>query len=196
MSSGPRNVTTTSNSNAQITPGNAGRVNFASDEAFRRFFDNQNFNTTGSDLTDQATGLLGRTIGGEFLDPSTNPNLQNTFNRAADLTRTRLSSEFAGSGRNIGASLPARSDELQTLASNIFGNNFENERQRQNSAITTAGGFNPITNPLDQLITRLNTLSPNTGKTITESGSGTQPVQRDGFGQILGGGLGLLGAIL
>lgn len=47
-------------------------------------------------------------------------NLDMQFNRAADITRTRLDSEFAGSGRNLGASQPARSDELQGLAARIY----------------------------------------------------------------------------
>lgn len=47
-------------------------------------------------------------------------SLDQQFNRASDLTKTRLDTEFAGAGRNLGASYPARSDELQTLASNIY----------------------------------------------------------------------------
>lgn len=70
-------------------------------------------------------------LSGDFLRPETNPFLQSTFNRAADLTRNRLSSEFARAGRDIDASAPARSEELQTLASNIFGNNYQRERTNQ-----------------------------------------------------------------
>jgi hypothetical protein len=51
-------------------------------------------------------------------NPYTDLDLQ--FNRAADITRTRLDSEFAGSGRNLGASYPARSDELQGLAARFY----------------------------------------------------------------------------
>ena len=47
-------------------------------------------------------------------------SLDQQFSRASDLTKGRLDSEFAGSGRNLGASFPARSDELQTLASSIY----------------------------------------------------------------------------
>src|SRR5210317_1176421 len=55
---------------------------------------------------------------GEGINPFN--NLDMAYDRAADLTRTRLDTEFAGSGRNLGAAYPARSDELQTLASNIY----------------------------------------------------------------------------
>jgi hypothetical protein len=90
------------------------------------FLNAQNRGATGNTLS-----TAGSIIGGQGLDPNTNPYLQQTFNRAADLTRGRLASEFAGSGRDLGASQPARSEELQTLASNIFGGNYQQERNRQ-----------------------------------------------------------------
>jgi len=55
---------------------------------------------------------------GESVNPFTSLDMQ--FNRAADLTRNRIAGEFSGYGRDLDASLPARSDELQTLASNIY----------------------------------------------------------------------------
>ena len=87
-------------------------------------------------------------------------NLDQQFNRAADLTRTRLSSEFAGSGRNLEAALPARSDELQTLAANIYDP-------------MTIRSFDPT----NQLIDRLAALIPNAGG-VTRA---TQPVFRTGL---------------
>ncbi len=107
-----------------------------------------------------ASGVLNDTILGKFLTPDSNPFLQGTFNRAADLTRNRLSSEFAGAGRNLGASLPARSNELQTLASNIFGGNFQAERDRQMQGIFGAQSFDP----LNILISRLSQLTPLAGR--------------------------------
>jgi len=74
----------------------------------------------GAGLIGQGQGLISQTLGGDFLRPESNPFLQGTFNRAADLTRGRLDTEFSGAGRNLGAARPARSEELQTLASNIF----------------------------------------------------------------------------
>ena len=134
-----------------------------------------------SGLLDQSADLVGRTIGGDFLSPDSNPFLQQTFNRAADLTRTRLASEFAGSGRNLGASAPARSDELQTLASNIFGSNFQAERDRQLTAVGQAGGLDPT----NLLIQRLSALVPGAGGTTTS----TQPVFSNRTGGALGGAL-------
>lgn len=86
---------------------------------------------TNTGITGNTLGTASSIIGGQGLSPDTNPFLQQTFNRAADLTRGRLASEFAGQGRDLAASRPARSEELQTLASNIFGGNYQAERNRQ-----------------------------------------------------------------
>ena len=143
----------------------------------------------GSPLLNPAQQTTQQTLAGDFLSPDTNPFLQQTFNRAADLTRGRLDTEFAGAGRNLGAARPARSEELQTLSSNIFGGNFQQERDRQLQAASQAaplagadfqniqaqidaGSFD-----IDQFINRLGTLIPGAGGTTTS----TQPVFRTGL---------------
>jgi len=143
----------------------------------------------GSPLLNQAQQTTQQTLAGDFLSPDTNPFLQSTFNRAADLTRGRLDTEFSGAGRNLGAAQPARSEELQTLASNIFGGNFQQERDRQ---IAAAGQAAPLAGadfqniqaqidagsfPLDQFINRISGLIPGAGG-VTQS---TQPVFRTGL---------------
>lgn len=130
-------------------------------------------------LLDQASDLTSQTLAGDFLSPDTNPFLADTFNRAADLTQTRLSSEFAGAGRDLNAALPARSQELQTLAAGIFGPNFQAERNRQMGSIANAQGLDPV----NQLINRLAGLTPGAGGVTTSR----QPVFQDTTGQILGG---------
>ena len=127
----------------------------------------------GDRIIREGRGLVSDTLQGNFLDPDSNPFLQQTFNRAADLTRGRLDTEFAGAGRNIGASLPARSEELQTLASNIYGQNFQAERDRQISAVDQAQGLDP----LNMFINRLAGVIPGAGGS-TQS---TQPVFRTGL---------------
>ena len=124
-------------------------------------------------LVDPSQDLISRTIAGDFLNPETNPYLEQTFNRAADLTRNRLDTEFAGGGRNLGASLPARSEELQTLSSNIYGGNYRAERDLQSNALTSAFDFDPV----NLLIKRLGGLIPGAGGTTTS----TQPVFRTGL---------------
>lgn len=69
-------------------------------------------------MTEAANAAVSDFRSGGGVNPFT--SLDTQFGRAADLTRTRLDSEFSGAGRNLGAAYPARSDELQTLASNIY----------------------------------------------------------------------------
>ena len=199
MSRGPDQVTSTTRSDP--SPMIAPSISTAANSALTSFAQNpgnpQYFNEgmaslagrgrDGSRLVGDAQDLTRSTIQGDFLN--SNPYLDQTFNRAADLTRTRLSSEFAGAGRDIGASLPARSEELQTLASNIYGGNYQAERDRQLSAVNQSL---PLANqdyvdinalidaanlPLDQFINRINALAPAAGGTAVSS----QPVYRTGL---------------
>lgn len=82
-----------------------------------------------------AGGLLGSIIGGEGLDPNSNPFLQGAFDRGADAIQNRLQSQFAGGGRNLGASRSANTEGLADLATGIFGGNFQQERNRQMQAL-------------------------------------------------------------
>lgn len=59
-----------------------------------------------------------------------NPYLDATFNKAADSIQNRLESQFAGAGRNVSASMPANSDMLSNLATQLYGGAYENERNR------------------------------------------------------------------
>lgn len=62
---------------------------------------------------------------------ASNPYLDATFNKAADSVQQRLGTQFAGSGRNIEASRAVNADELNNLATGIYGGAYENERGRQ-----------------------------------------------------------------
>lgn len=57
---------------------------------------------------------------------SGNPWENSMFNQAALATQGQLASQFAGSGRNLDASMPLRSDQLNNLATNFYGNNYQN----------------------------------------------------------------------
>jgi hypothetical protein len=76
-----------------------------------------------------ATGILGSAPTSQFGGAS-NSYLDAQFNRAADATQQRLQSGFAGNGRNIEAARPAASQELNDLATGIYGGAYENERNR------------------------------------------------------------------
>lgn len=79
-----------------------------------------------------ATGVLGSAPTSQFGGAS-NPYLDQTFNRAADQVQNRLQSGFAGSGRNIEAARPGASQEMNDLATGIYGGAYEAERNRMAS---------------------------------------------------------------
>lgn len=97
--------------------------------------------TQGSPVNSAASGYTADVLGGKYLN--SNPYIDATFNQAAQGTRSQLDSEFAGAGRNTGASYAARADQLNNLATNIYGQNYANERTMQNS---TLGQANSIAN--------------------------------------------------
>jgi len=57
---------------------------------------------------------------------SGNPYETAMFNQAAQATQPQLASEFAGSGRDITASMPLRSQQLNQLGTDFFGQNYQN----------------------------------------------------------------------
>lgn len=76
-----------------------------------------------------ATDVLRNPVTSQF-GGATNPYLDATFNRAANSVQQRLQSDFASSGRNIGAARPVAADELGDLAAKVYGGAYESERDR------------------------------------------------------------------
>ena len=177
MSSGPKNVTTTTSNEPPAWL--RGPLQQAANAA-----------TRGEDSWNIGAGrdLIGQQIRGDFLLPQSNPYLQQYFNQAADLTQNRLASEFGIAGRNLDASFPARSQELQHLSSGLFGSAYNTERDRQNQMLGQAIGFDPT----NLMINRLGGLIPGAGGVTTSQ----QPVYHDRFGQFLGAGSMLGSAML
>ena len=177
MSSGPKNVTSTTNSEPPAYL--AGPLSTGAQASIGNFKDMLGLQATDPkyggipNLMQSGSRLIGDTLSGSMLSPDSNPYLAQTFYRAADLTRGRLDSEFAGAGRNLGASMPARSEELQTLASNLFGQNYQAERDRQTNALVSAQDYDPV----NLLINRLAGITPGAGGKTTS----TQPVFRTGL---------------
>lgn len=83
---------------------------------------------SGSPVTNAAQGYATDVLSGNYLN--NNPYLDATFNRAADQVQNRIQSGFAGSGRNIEAGRPLAAQEMNDLASQIYGGAYDNERQR------------------------------------------------------------------
>jgi len=59
---------------------------------------------------------------GALLNPNANPYLRGMFNTAGNQIQNRLTSEFAGAGSNIANSAPVQSDQLNQLATQMYGN--------------------------------------------------------------------------
>lgn len=93
----------------------------------------------GSPVMSAAQNQAAQTLGGDFLN--SNPYLDETFRKAAQATRSALDTQFAGSGRDLIAQLPGRSDQLNNLANQIYGGNYQAERARQMQAIPFASGL-------------------------------------------------------
>jgi len=71
-----------------------------------------------------------------------NPWLDQTFKQAAGATQDQLASEFAGAGRNVEASQPLRAEQLNNLATQIYGGNYQ---ATLNDALAAAQGGQALT---------------------------------------------------
>ena len=81
-------------------------------------------------------------LGGSYLSPNANPYLAGTFNNAANAVQNRVSSEFGSAGRNIEASIPVQNDQMNQLANEIYGGNYQNGINQMNVAATNANNLN------------------------------------------------------
>lgn len=95
--------------------------------------------TGGSPLTAGAQDLALRTMQGGFM--GANPHLDAMFNRAAQATQNQLASQFALGGRDIDASRQLRSEELNNLATGIYGGAYDSERNRMQDMVGMANSL-------------------------------------------------------
>lgn len=93
--------------------------------------------TAGSPLTRGAQDYATRVLQGGFM--GSNPYLDQTFNRAAMATQNQLASQFGRSGRNAAESQFLRGEQLNNLATNIYGGDYEAERARQQQILPYSG---------------------------------------------------------
>lgn len=112
----------------------------------------ENLATGGSPVENASTNQTTQTLNGAYLNPSSNPYLQDTFNSAANAVQQRLGSEYASQGRNPSMSLGAQADQMNQLATQIYGGNYANERANQMEALHYA----PLTDQMG--LTGLNML--------------------------------------
>lgn len=67
---------------------------------------------------------------GAYLNPNTNPYLAGTLQTANQGVQNQISSEFAGSGRNIIGSAPVQSSAMNQLANEIYGGAYNTGMQQ------------------------------------------------------------------
>ncbi len=97
--------------------------------------------TQNNGIQDAATPQYRRTLAGDFLDPSANPNLDATYKHDAGLVGAGVDSRFESAGRyGSGAHQGALQEGLGNLATSVYGGNYQAERSRQNAAM----GFAPL----------------------------------------------------
>ncbi|HEX7129133.1 MAG TPA: hypothetical protein VF217_03575 [Rhodanobacteraceae bacterium] len=94
----------------------------------------------GNQALNAATNYASQAASGAYLN--SNPYLDATFNQAANAVQNRVASQFAGSGRNLEASIPVQNDQMNQLATQIYGGNYANERQLQAQAAGMAPELN------------------------------------------------------
>lgn len=118
---------------------------------------------TTNDFSQGLTGvqnLVDETIAGKYLDPNTNPHLRETYDVAAgdvtnqyqDAIAPELAAKFAQAGA-LGGTANANADmvsryglgqNLRGLASDIYGQNYQQERSRQMDAGSLAGSLTQL----------------------------------------------------
>lgn len=97
----------------------------------------QNRATAGSPVTNAAQNYLTGSLNGDYLN--NNPYLDSMFNQAAGNVRSKIDSQFAGSGRyGSGAHQGVMGQTYNDLATNIYGQNYQNERNRQSQNLYAA----------------------------------------------------------
>ena len=72
---------------------------------------------------------------------ATNPYLDAMFEQAAGATQNQLSSEFAGSGRNTTAAMPLRDEQLNNLATSMYGGAYDADQSRALAANQELAGL-------------------------------------------------------
>jgi hypothetical protein len=71
---------------------------------------------------------------GALMNPAMNPYLQGTFQQGANQVQNSLASQFGSAGRNIIGSAPIQSDELNNLATQLYGGAYNTGLQQTTQA--------------------------------------------------------------
>lgn len=93
----------------------------------------------GSPVTQAAQNYATNTLQGGFL--GSNPYLDATFNKAALATQNQLASQFGAAGRGAAGSEGLRAQQLNDLATSIYGGDYQQERNRMQGLVGQAGAL-------------------------------------------------------
>lgn len=93
----------------------------------------------GSPVTNAAQNYATRSLQGGFL--GSNPYLDATFNKAALATQNQLASQFGAAGRGQAGAEGLRSQQLNDLATGIYGGDYQQERNRMQGVLGQAGAL-------------------------------------------------------
>jgi len=88
-----------------------------------------------------ASGQLNNIENGNYLLPQTNPYLQGTFNQGAQAVQNSLDSQFGAAGRNVIASAPVQADEMNNLATQLYGGAYNQGMQNMMQGAAMAPGI-------------------------------------------------------
>ena len=72
---------------------------------------------------------------------ASNPYLDSMFQQAAGASQNQLSSEFAGAGRSMGAAAPLRGEQLNNLATSMYGGAYAQDRANALAANQALAGL-------------------------------------------------------
>ena len=95
----------------------------------------ENLAQNGLPSSNAAQNYTTSVLNGNYLNPQTNPYLQDTFNQAANAVQNKLGTEFAGSGRNPEMSGAAQADQMNQLATQIYGGAYNTGIQQMQGAL-------------------------------------------------------------
>ena len=85
--------------------------------------------TQGNPLLNKSQAYADNVMSGAFLNPSTNPYLNNLFITMADKVKTNVNTNFAQGGRyGSGAHTGTMTEQLGDLATKVYADNYNRER--------------------------------------------------------------------
>ena len=94
----------------------------------------------GSNVGNSASNLITDTMNGDYLN--SNPYLDQMFDRAAGAVRNQTDAAFSRAGRfGSGAHQEILQEGMNDLATQIYGQNYQNERNAQQQALALAPGI-------------------------------------------------------